>query len=142
MRLKSLDPQVREATALWVLLRRLGFDLAQLGVGQAADGQIMVNVLRNDGELFSVMLGPPIGGLSMGQFLGRWRDAVIGINNESFRPEEIEAMLVGTQAHSEFSQVVKGLMERGFLNEQGTPIRFTETPRPNDLVIDVGKLKN
>ena len=140
-RFDSLQPQEKEAVALWVILRRLGFGVDQIGAGKAPSGQAMVNVLRDDGPVYTVMLGPFID-TTAEQFVGRWKLAVRGIHEGAYTDAEINGLLAPSQAFLGLEELVDSLMTRGFLYADGQAVRVSERkPGPGDLILNLEDFK-
>ena len=141
-RFDSLQPQEKEAVAIWETLRRLGFHPASIGAGKAPDGQAMVNLQRGDGQIFTLVLGPFID-TSPKQFVGRWKEAVLSIYHDQCDPEAVQGLVRGSQVFQRTATLVEALVKRSFLDEDGNVITHANhKPNAEDIIINLKDLKS
>lgn len=123
VRLSSLPEQAKEALAVWEVMRRLGLDVRDIGLGaHPGNGHVMVTLTggpRESQDPFCVLLGPLVDG-DISRIVGPWKEACLSVHRGEYanKPGEFQDLLrkSGVFKHHNLTEVILKLAERGYVN--------------------------
>lgn len=116
-RFDSLQPQAKEALAVWEAMRRLGLDIRDIGFGQAPDGQAMVTLTASSGgeqEPFCVMLGQMVEKPEL--IISSWKEACFSVHKGDYDWGQLQDVLTSSQIFQNIAKLIEGLGRKGHIN--------------------------